>query len=68
MKEIKSYKVELYQSLWNGLSLRREWRWRVKATNGKIIGAATESYVNKSDAIYNIKSLGLSLTNFKDEN
>lgn len=62
--EIKSYKVELYKKYYI-LKLRYEWRWRVTATNGRIIGASTESYANKADAEYNIKSLGLSLTNYQ---
>lgn len=66
-KEIKSYDVDLYRAnVWFGL--KKEWAWRVKASNGRIIGSSQpETYKNKSDAIYNIKSLGLSLSNFKDE-
>ena len=26
-----------------------EWRWRKKASNGEIIGASSEGYVNKKD-------------------
>jgi uncharacterized protein YegP (UPF0339 family) len=26
-----------------------EWRWRRKAINGRIVGASTEGYNNKSD-------------------
>ena len=66
MKEIKSYKVELYQSIWNGVSLRKEWRWRVVASNGRVIGSSSESYVNKEDCIYNIKSLGKSLIEYNE--
>jgi uncharacterized protein YegP (UPF0339 family) len=33
--------------------ITRQWRWRVKANNGKIIGASSESYWNKSDCIKN---------------
>lgn len=65
MEKIKSYSVELYSKFYP-LRFRKEWRWRVTASNGRVIGASTESYVNKSDCIYNIKSLGLSLLNFED--
>ena len=64
MRKIKSYNVEIYKKYYL-LKLRSEWRWKVTADNGKIIGASTESYVNKSDCEYNIQSLGVSLTNFK---
>ena len=64
MREIKSYKVEMY-STYRILKLRKEWRWRVKASNGQIIGSSSESYVNKEDCEYNIKSLGKSLASFK---
>lgn len=29
---------------------KKEWRWNLKATNGQIIAASSEGYVNKSDA------------------
>lgn len=63
MRKIKSYKVELYRTF-RVKKLRYEWRWRVTADNGRIIGSSSESYVNKSDCEYNIKSLGLSLSNY----
>lgn len=31
-----------------------EWRWRLKAANGLIVGASSESYHNKSDCLANI--------------
>ena len=30
-----------------------EWRWRRKASNGEIVGAATEGYVAKSSCVAN---------------
>ena len=39
-----------------------EYRWQVKAANGKIIGASTEGYKNKADCIENMKQLGKALT------
>jgi len=31
-----------------------QWRWRIKASNNRIIGASTESYHNKTDCINNL--------------
>lgn len=33
----------------------RMWRWRRVASNGRIVGASTEGYVNKSDCIANAR-------------
>jgi len=30
-----------------------KWRWRRKASNGRIVGASAEGYENKSDCISN---------------
>jgi len=38
-------------------SANREWRWRVKAENGEIIGASTEGYVRREHADNNLRSL-----------
>ena len=35
------------------------WRWRRTASNGKVVGASTEAYVNKSDCIANAKRNGM---------
>ena len=53
-----AYNVEIYK---DGNS---EWRWRIKATNGRIIGASTEGYKNKSDLINNIESINASFVQF----
>lgn len=66
MTKIKSYDVKLFK-VFILRKLRKEWCWSVTANNGRIIGRATETYVNKQDAIYNIQSLGLSLSKFKDD-
>jgi len=34
---------------------RGEWRWRRKASNGKIVGASSEGYKDKKDAESNMK-------------
>ena len=32
-----------------------EWRWRFRATNGEIIAASSEGYVNKTDCSHGIE-------------
>lgn len=39
-----------------------EWRWRRTASNGNIVGASSEGYVNKSDCIANAKRNGMTCT------
>lgn len=56
MKKIVTHTVEFYKTLF-----RREWRWRIKANNGKIIAASSEGYKNKQDCIYNAKSTSKSI-------
>jgi len=49
------YKVEFYKKY-------LKWRWRAKSpSNGKITGASSESYWNKSDCEFNAERLGQSL-------
>ncbi len=38
------------------------WRWSRTASNGKIVGASTEAYVNKSDCIANARRNGMTCT------
>lgn len=45
-------KWELYQDA------KKEWRWRHTATNGNIIGASCQGYVNKADAVANAERHG----------
>ena len=42
-------KFEVYQDK------RGEWRWRRTASNGKIVGAASEGYKSRADAEANMK-------------
>ena len=49
--------IEIYKS---GI-LRRGWRWRIKARNGKIICSSSESFKNKLDCEYNLKIVFQSL-------
>ena len=39
-----------------------KWRWRRTASNGQIVGASTEGYVNKSDCISNARRNGMTCT------
>ncbi len=47
------HKWEIYQDRSN------EWRWRRTATNGSIVGASSEGYVNKSDCESNARTNGM---------
>ena len=38
------------------------WRWRRTASNGRIVGSSTESYVNRTDCISNARRHGMSCT------
>lgn len=44
-----------------------EWRWRVEADNGEIIGASTEGYVRKVDAMKNLITLRNKLNSLSDQ-
>ena len=41
---------------------KKKWRWRRTASNGNIVGASAEGYVNKSDCIANAKRNGMKCT------
>lgn len=43
-----------------------EWRWRIKSSNGKIIGDSGEGYKNKQDAIDMIKKI-VAITQYEEE-
>lgn len=43
-------------------STASDWRWRRTASNGRIVGASTEGYVNKSDCISNARRNGMTCT------
>ncbi|MCK8782620.1 YegP family protein [Rhizobium sp. NTR19] len=51
-KETNGDTWEIYQS-------SGEWRWRRKASNGKIVGQSSEGYNNKSDCIANARRNGM---------
>lgn len=35
-----------------------EWRWRRVASNGKIVGASSQGYVNRTDCVENARRNG----------
>lgn len=39
-----------------------DWRWRRTASNGNIVGAASEGYANKSDCVANAQRNGMTCT------
>jgi uncharacterized protein YegP (UPF0339 family) len=43
-------KFQVYEAR-RGLMRRKQWRWRIKAPNGRTIGDSAESYNNKGDCI-----------------
>lgn len=45
-------KWEFYQDT------KREWRWRRIASNGKIVGASSQGYVNRADCVANAQRNG----------
>lgn len=45
---INTYPVQFYKTLFT-----RQWRWKIKASNGKIVAASTESFKNRLDCINN---------------
>lgn len=47
-------RLEFYKSYF-------KWRWRLKANNGKIIGASSESYWNHLDCVRNAEMVGENL-------
>lgn len=56
---MKTYEVKFRRSFFT-----KKYRWRVRADNGRIIGASTQSYHNRKDCEQNARLLGNSLTNF----
>lgn len=53
---MSDYKWEFYKDS------KKEWRWKTFAKNGTQIGASSESYTTKQNAIKNAKMFGYSGT------
>lgn len=60
MESIKAHPMEFYKKF-SFKSMRKEWRWRIKARNGNIIASSSEGYINRLDCIYNAKSTAESI-------
>ena len=44
---------------WEIYSSAGGWRWKRTASNGRIVGASTEAYSNRSDCIENARRNGM---------
>lgn len=47
-------RLEIYEGR-RGLSLRKQWRWRVVAGNGRIVAHGGEGYNNRADALRGVE-------------
>lgn len=52
---MKTYPVKVFRNIF------LQWRWKVKASNGKIVAASTESFKNRLDCEHNIDLTAASL-------
>ena len=41
--------------------ITRQWRWKIIASNGRTIGASSESYWNRLDCEHNLKIVGTAI-------
>ena len=68
MKGVKVHPFEIYEvqvNRWNLLKkTQKQYRWRVKAGNGQIVGASTESFVNYGACEYNAMSTAKSISEY----
>lgn len=55
-RDSQGYRWEIYKDK------AGEWRWRKIASNGQIVGAATEGYRNKADCLSNARNMGMTCT------
>jgi uncharacterized protein YegP (UPF0339 family) len=47
---------------WEIYSTTSGWRWRRTASNGRVVGASTQAYSNRSDCIANAQRNGMTCT------
>ena len=45
----------------------KEWRWTIKAGNGKIIGASTEGFSSKQGSLNNLRLVANAINEFCDK-
>lgn len=71
MENIKTHPFEIYEvqvNRWNLLKkTQTQYRWRIRANNGKIVDASTESFVNRVDCEYNAKCSAKSIMKHFEE-
>lgn len=46
--------VEIYEAR-RGIALRKQWRWRIRAANGRIVANGGEGYNNRTDLLRALK-------------
>lgn len=52
---------EIYEAR-RGLALRKQWRWRIRAANGRIVANGGEGYNNRSDLLRALEIVKEALT------
>ena len=71
MEEVKTHPFEIYKvtvNRWNLIKkTQTQYRWRIRANNGKIVDASTESFVNRADCEYNAKCSAKSIMKHFEE-
>jgi len=65
MRKINAYPVEFYKTFWSGLNLNKEWRWRITASNGRIVASSSEGFKNKLDCEHNLLITGKSIKKYR---
>lgn len=53
--------IEIYEAR-RGLALRKQWRWRIRAANGRIVANGGEGYNNRSDLLRALEIVKEALT------
>ena len=46
--------VEIYEAR-RGVALRKQWRWRIVAKNGRIVAVSSEGYNNRADLMRSLE-------------
>jgi uncharacterized protein YegP (UPF0339 family) len=59
---MKNAKLEFYsRTKLIGFKLVKQWRWKLIASNGKILCASSEGFFNRVDCVSNAKKTGWAL-------
>jgi uncharacterized protein YegP (UPF0339 family) len=59
---MKTYEVKFRKHL-----ITRQWRWKIKADNGKIIASSSEGFFNRIDCERNAELTGLAIQKHFDK-